>query len=62
MFYEGLKENSTIVIVPSSAIDTMQLGNLAGITALTMDLEKNKASDVKKTRGKISRENPEEEL
>jgi len=27
-----------------------------------MDLEKNKASDVKKTRGKISRENPEEEL
>jgi len=34
MFYEGLKENSTIVIVPSSAIDTMQLGNLAGITCV----------------------------
>ena len=30
MLYEGLKENSTIVIVPSSAIETMQLGGLAG--------------------------------
>jgi regulator of protease activity HflC (stomatin/prohibitin superfamily) len=40
MLYEGLKQNSTIVIVPSSAIDTMQLGGLAGITALTMELDK----------------------
>src|ERR1700678_372739 len=39
MLYEGLKENSTIVIVPSSAIDSMQLGGLAGITALTMGIE-----------------------
>jgi regulator of protease activity HflC (stomatin/prohibitin superfamily) len=38
MLYEGLKQNSTIVIVPSSAVDTMQLGNLAGLTALTMGL------------------------
>jgi len=38
MLYEGLKTNSTIVIVPSSAIETMQLGGLAGITALTMGL------------------------
>ena len=36
MLYEGLKQNSTIVIVPSSAIETMQLGGLAGLTALTM--------------------------
>jgi hypothetical protein len=35
MLYEGLKENSTIVIVPSSAVETMQLGGLAGLTALT---------------------------
>ena len=34
MLYEGLKENSTIVIVPSSAVETMQLGGLAGMTAL----------------------------
>ena len=40
MLYEGLKSNSTIVVVPSSALDTMQLGGLAGITALTMGLNK----------------------
>ena len=31
MLYEGLKPNSTIVVVPSSALDSMQLGNLANI-------------------------------
>jgi regulator of protease activity HflC (stomatin/prohibitin superfamily) len=31
MLYEGLKANATIVVVPSSALDTMQLGNLTGI-------------------------------
>ncbi|HLX91991.1 MAG TPA: SPFH domain-containing protein [Puia sp.] len=36
MLYEGLKQNSTIVLVPSSAIDSMELGNLAAVTALTM--------------------------
>jgi regulator of protease activity HflC (stomatin/prohibitin superfamily) len=44
MLYEGLKENSTIVLVPSSALDTMQLGGLAGVTALSMGLAKNGAS------------------
>ena len=39
MLYEGLKENSTIVIVPSTAVESMQLGGLAGMTALTMGLE-----------------------
>ncbi len=34
MLYEGLKNNSTIVVVPSSALESMQLGGLAGITAL----------------------------
>jgi len=43
MLYEGLKTNSTIVIVPSSAIETMQLGGLAGLTALTMGLGQDKA-------------------
>ncbi len=43
MLYEGLKTNSTIVIVPSSAIDTMQLGGLAGLTALTMGIGQDKA-------------------
>jgi len=39
MLYEGLKQNSTIVVVPSSALETMQLGGLSGITALTMELQ-----------------------
>jgi len=43
MLYEGLKQNSTIVIVPSSAVETMQLGGLAGLTALTMGLGQDKA-------------------
>ena len=38
MLYEGLKQNSTIVIVPSSALESMQLGGLAGMTALSMGL------------------------
>jgi regulator of protease activity HflC (stomatin/prohibitin superfamily) len=44
MLYEGLKQNSTIVIVPSSAIDTMQLGSMAGLTALTMGISQEKAN------------------
>jgi hypothetical protein len=42
MLYEGLKQSSTIVIVPSSAVETMQLGGLAGLTALTMGLGQEK--------------------
>lgn len=38
MLYEGLKENATIVIVPSTAVESMQLGGLAGMTALTMGI------------------------
>jgi regulator of protease activity HflC (stomatin/prohibitin superfamily) len=38
MLYEGLKQNSTIVIVPSTAVESMQLGGLAGMTALTMGI------------------------
>jgi regulator of protease activity HflC (stomatin/prohibitin superfamily) len=47
MLYEGLKENSTIVIVPSTAVETMQLGGLAGMTALTMGLGQERASKEK---------------
>lgn len=42
MLYEGLKENSTIVIVPSSAVETMQLGSMAALTALTMGIGQEK--------------------
>ena len=37
MLYEGLKQNATIVIVPSTAVETMQLGTVAGLTALTKE-------------------------
>jgi regulator of protease activity HflC (stomatin/prohibitin superfamily) len=43
MLYEGLKENATIVVVPSSALETMQLGGVAGLTALTMGLSQDGA-------------------
>ena len=43
MLYEGLKQNSTIVIVPSTAVETMQLGAISGLTALTMELKKEQA-------------------
>jgi regulator of protease activity HflC (stomatin/prohibitin superfamily) len=49
MLYEGLKQNSTIVLVPSSALDSMQLGNLAGIAAMTMGLDQKQAGVTKKT-------------
>jgi hypothetical protein len=49
MLYEGLKQNSTIVIVPSSAVETMQLGGLAGLTALTMGIGQDKALTVANT-------------
>jgi regulator of protease activity HflC (stomatin/prohibitin superfamily) len=34
MLFEGLKEKGAMVIVPSSAVDTMNLGGIAGITSL----------------------------
>jgi len=46
MLYEGLKQNSTIVIVPSSAVETMELGGLAGLTALTMGLGQDRAKKI----------------
>jgi regulator of protease activity HflC (stomatin/prohibitin superfamily) len=35
MLYEGLKRNNaTIVIVPSTAVETMQLGGMPGLTTI----------------------------
>jgi len=44
MLYEGLKQNATIVLVPSTAVDTMQLGGAVGITALAAELAKHPVS------------------
>ncbi|MGC2596477.1 MAG: slipin family protein [Rhabdochlamydiaceae bacterium] len=64
MLYEGLKENSTIVIVPSTAIESMQLGGLAGMTALTMGLEQkggNEGMEVKPERKRKKEISPEDQ-
>jgi len=41
MLFEGLKEKGSMVIVPSSALDTMNLGAIGGLAALsqTNDIE-----------------------
>ena len=56
MLYEGLKQNSTIVIVPSSAVETMGLGGMAGLTALTMGIGQDKANKVNGTIAQASAE------
>jgi hypothetical protein len=35
MLFEGLKEKGAMVIVPSSAVDTMNLGGLSGMVSLS---------------------------
>jgi regulator of protease activity HflC (stomatin/prohibitin superfamily) len=49
MLYEGLKDNATIVIVPSTAVESMQLGGLAGMTALTMGIGQERANKEKES-------------
>jgi regulator of protease activity HflC (stomatin/prohibitin superfamily) len=43
MLFEGLKEKGALVIVPSSAVDTMNLGGLSGMVSLGMS-QQNKGS------------------
>jgi regulator of protease activity HflC (stomatin/prohibitin superfamily) len=50
MLYEGLKENATIVIVPSTVVETMQLGGVAGLTALTMGIGQENANKEKESK------------
>jgi membrane protease subunit (stomatin/prohibitin family) len=40
MLYEGLKQNGTILIVPSTAADSMLLGSAAGAAAITTALQR----------------------
>ncbi|NMC84729.1 MAG: slipin family protein [Anaerolineaceae bacterium] len=37
MLFEGLKDKGALVIVPSSAVDTMNLGGIAGISSLAKE-------------------------
>jgi regulator of protease activity HflC (stomatin/prohibitin superfamily) len=40
MLFEGLKEKGALVIVPSSAVDTMNLGGLSGMVSLAQNAQK----------------------
>lgn len=42
MLFEGLKEKGSMVIVPSSALDTMNLGAMGGLVSLAKTQEENK--------------------
>jgi regulator of protease activity HflC (stomatin/prohibitin superfamily) len=62
MLYECLKENATLVLVPSSVLDTMSLGDISGITALTKGLaDQMKAASLQKKEAKIEERDGEEE-
>ena len=39
MLYEGLKERGALMIVPSSALDSMSLGTLTGLAAMRHQAE-----------------------
>ncbi len=45
MLYEGLKTNSTIVVVPSTAVESMGLGGIAGTVALVDSVKKEKGKN-----------------
>jgi len=40
MLYEGLKEKGAMIVVPSTAVETMGLGAISGLTALSPDVTK----------------------
>ena len=51
MLFEGLKEKGAMVIVPSSAVDTMNLGGLMGMTSMANMAEEQIKSQKKKDNG-----------
>jgi regulator of protease activity HflC (stomatin/prohibitin superfamily) len=46
MLYEGLKQNGTILVVPSTAADSMMLGSAVGAAAMTTALQQRAAPAV----------------
>lgn len=58
MLYEGLKEKASLVIVPTSVLDTMTLGDTSGMIALSRQLQDQ--ATVKTQRRKASPPNEKE--
>jgi len=50
MLYEGLKQNATIVIVPSTVLNTMTLGDMTGTVSLAKILTEEKEQKKQETR------------
>jgi hypothetical protein len=42
MLFEGLKEKGSLIIVPSSALESMNLGAIGGLAALSKNEEREK--------------------
>jgi regulator of protease activity HflC (stomatin/prohibitin superfamily) len=59
MLYEGLKQNSTIVVVPSTAVESMELGNFAGIVALSKELKRERIEKGEVSQVETSQSPPE---
>ena len=52
MLYEGLKtKNSVLMLVPSSALNSMNLGDMTGLIALGQNLKKEQEAKVEKEEG-----------
>ncbi|MFQ6000422.1 MAG: slipin family protein [Anaerolineae bacterium] len=45
MLFEGLKEKGALIIVPSTAVETMALGGIAGVTSLAQTLGSQASND-----------------
>jgi regulator of protease activity HflC (stomatin/prohibitin superfamily) len=56
MLYEGLKQNATIVIVPSTVLNTMTLGDMTGTVSLAKILTEEKEQKKQETRPTVKRD------
>lgn len=58
MLYEGLKQNATLVIVPSTVLNTMTLGDMTGTVSLAKMLTEDKVE--KKPKPKVNQRDKDE--
>jgi regulator of protease activity HflC (stomatin/prohibitin superfamily) len=61
MLYEGLKERGSLIIVPSTALNTMQLGSIAGLAALQKEMQQELVQEVKRPKTEGETEEKSEE-
>ncbi len=49
MIYEGIRQNSSLMLIPSTALDNMNLGAVMGTAAYNKSIERDKAEDAEKS-------------